>query len=172
MLTHEIPRSRFLRAQFLVFFLSFLFFSLHFSFSLPSTNGGTNNFPNPSQLLELFQLSAESFESRICIQLDPFRTCFNANTSPFTLSYVFNSYKVLFEGIQTGSILIFAFDVFFFIYQRNFFSFSYENCGSKFSLDKIRRSFFKIKEREKERDQQKYTSFLPRHFLFINFSQH
>lgn len=120
MLTHEILRSRFLRAQFLVFFLSFLFFfSLHFSFSLPSTNGGTNNFPNPSQLLELFQLSAESFESRICIQLDPFRTCFNANTSPFTLSYVFNSYKVLFEGIQTGSILIFAF--FFFIYQRNFF---------------------------------------------------
>lgn len=86
-------------SRFLSFLSFFLFFPAFLFLSLPSTNGGTNNFPNPSQLLELFQLSAESFESRICIQLDPFRTCFNANTSPFTLSYVFNSYKVLFEGI-------------------------------------------------------------------------
>lgn len=60
------------------------------------------------QLLELFQLSVESFESRICIQSTLFRTCFNANTSSFTFPYVFNSYKIFLE-VYNRSLLIFVF---------------------------------------------------------------
>lgn len=57
----------------------------------------------------------------------------------------------------------------FSLFIREIFFFRYENCGSKFSLEKIRRSFFKIKEGGEREGSTKIHKLFTPSFLIHKF---